>query len=304
LARLGRGRFEIAAFAIPLVVRAIPEILAGPYPLGWDVIAYYVPNSLDLAAGRMDLWSIVTSPPLMYSLVVPVYILTKASLFLIFKVLGPLLFGGLAWSIFRFCRKRLFWPEGKALFGVLFAVGYFVLLRVSWDAFQLELGLTLFLLSLSLGDTVGRSLGQAVLLSLAVLSNQLVGVLVVGYAAFNFYHALTNGTGRRFLVQVPAAALFLLVLYATSRTALAPGFSVLGNDLAVAVFAYNIAFFVYAYLLVIPLVILGLNIVQKAVFWPWLLVCVGGLALSTVSGHVFEDIGYRWVLILSIPILL
>ena len=37
-------RFALAAFLVPLFIRSIPEILVGPYPIGWDTIAFYVPN--------------------------------------------------------------------------------------------------------------------------------------------------------------------------------------------------------------------------------------------------------------------
>ena len=58
---LGRAvrsyRFALAAFLIPLFIRTIPEILVGPYPIGWDTIAFYVPNTLDWATGKTGLQS-------------------------------------------------------------------------------------------------------------------------------------------------------------------------------------------------------------------------------------------------------
>ncbi|HEY4823050.1 MAG TPA: hypothetical protein VIH83_05130 [Candidatus Bathyarchaeia archaeon] len=51
--RLQEHRFGLAAFLIPLMVRAIPEILVGPYPVGFDTIAFYVPNTLDWAMGKI-----------------------------------------------------------------------------------------------------------------------------------------------------------------------------------------------------------------------------------------------------------
>jgi hypothetical protein len=45
-------RFALAAFLIPVFIRSIPEILAGPYPIGWDTIAFYVPNTLDWATRK------------------------------------------------------------------------------------------------------------------------------------------------------------------------------------------------------------------------------------------------------------
>ncbi len=49
--RLQKPRFGLAAFLIPLGIRAIPEIIVGPYPVGFDTIAFYVPSTLDLASG-------------------------------------------------------------------------------------------------------------------------------------------------------------------------------------------------------------------------------------------------------------
>ena len=37
--RVVRYRFAIAALLIPLTIRAIPGIIAGPYPMGRDVVA-------------------------------------------------------------------------------------------------------------------------------------------------------------------------------------------------------------------------------------------------------------------------
>src|SRR5713101_7128789 len=64
-------KFALAAFLLPFTVRAIPEVIAGPYPIGWDIIAFYVPNTLDRAAGRMGVWGIIGSGPLMYAFIVP-----------------------------------------------------------------------------------------------------------------------------------------------------------------------------------------------------------------------------------------
>jgi len=40
-------RFALAAFLVPVFIGSIPEIVVGPYPIGWDTIAFYVPNTLD-----------------------------------------------------------------------------------------------------------------------------------------------------------------------------------------------------------------------------------------------------------------
>src|SRR5260370_40737751 len=139
LQQIRRHKFAFAAFLVPLSIRIIPEILSGPYPVGWDIVAYYIPNAIDIASGRMNVWGMITSPPVMYAIVVPTYWLTRANLVLIFKTLGPILYGLLGWSIFWFCQRRLHWSSRKALYAVLFVSAYFVTLRISWDAYQAEL---------------------------------------------------------------------------------------------------------------------------------------------------------------------
>jgi hypothetical protein len=302
-----RHKFLLAAFLIPLVIRAIPEIIAGPYPVGWDIIAYYIPNSLDLASGSMNVWGVITSPPLMYAIVVPVYVLTKVSLVWIFKILGPILYGLLGWSIFTFCQRRLHWPSKKAFYAVLFISAYFVTMRISWDAYQAELGLTLFLLAQSIIEapaSVKSTLTRVSLLSLAVLSNQLVGVLVVATQLATLLRPSMRKSAGFAPLQFSPIALFLLILYATVQTSVGPGLSVIGPGASLSILATNLAFLFYAYIFVVPLMLFGIKLREKSLFTPWMIACGIGLALSVLPGHVFQDIGYRWVLLLSVPVLI
>jgi len=80
LGRLVRSyRFALAAFLVPLFIRSIPEILVGPYPIGWDTIAFYVPNTLDWAAGKGGFTEILGTAPLMYMISVPVYWVSRVN---------------------------------------------------------------------------------------------------------------------------------------------------------------------------------------------------------------------------------
>ncbi len=301
-----RHRLALAAFLVPLSIRSIPEILSGPYPVGWDIVAYYIPNAIDIASGRMNIWGMITSPPVMYAIVVPVYWLSRANLVLIFKALGPILYGLLGWSIFRFCQRRLHWSSKKALYAVLFTSAYFITLRISWDAYQAELGLTFFLLpeSASLHSSARSALGRVSLLSLAVLSNQLVGVLVVGTQLATLVFPSIRKSTRLIPLQFSPIALFLVILYATMQTTLAPGLSIVGPGANLSILTTNLAFLFYAYIFLIPLLLFGIKLRERSVFLPWMIVCVIGLAMSALPGQVFQDIGYRWVLLLSLPLLL
>jgi len=301
-----RHRLALAAFLVPLSIRIIPEILSGPYPVGWDIIAYYIPNTIDMASGNMNPWGIITSPPVMYAIVLPAYLFTKTNFVLIFKVLGPILYGFLGWSIFSFCQRRLHWSSNKALYAVLFISAYFVTLRIAWDAYQAELGLALFLLaeSTQVVSSVKSASVRVFLLSLAVLSNQLVGVLVVGTQLWTLLRPSTNHSPRLIPLQLSPVALFLLILYATMQTPLGPGLSFVGPLANLSILTTNLSFLFYAYILLVPLVMLGIKLRERSVFTPWMIACVIGLALSEMPGHLFQDIGYRWVLLLSLPLLI
>src|SRR2546426_6971698 len=301
-----RHRLGLVAFLIPLSIRSIPEILSGPYPVGWDIIAYYVPNTIDMASANINLWGILTSGLTLYAIAVPGYLLTKANLVLFFKILGPILYGFLGWSIFWFCQRRLHWRGSKALYAVLFILTYFVTMRISWDAFHMELGLALLLLAESINEapmSVKSTLGRVFLLSLAVLSNQLVGMIVVGTQLATLVIPSIRKSPRLFSLQFSPIAVFLLILYATTQTALAPGLSIVGPGASSSILTTNLSFLFYAYIFMVPLMLFGINFRERAVFVPWMVVCGIGLALSVLPGHVFQDIGYRWVLLLSLPLL-
>jgi hypothetical protein len=299
--------FAIVAFLIPLGIRAVPEVIVGPYPVGWDIIAYYIPNSLNLASGGMNVWNFITLPPLMYLFVVPVYVLTNASLVWIFKIMGPILYGFLGWSIFRFCRTRLNWNERKAFFAVLFISAYFVTLRIAWDAYEAELGLALLLLGESIvgsGGSMRLGIARLSLLSLAVLSNQLVGVLVVGTQLASLLRSSTWARSKLASLQILPVALFGLVVYATLQTPLGPGLAVVGSGASLSSLLDTTAFLAYSFVFVVPLLLFGLKLPERSVFTSWVVVCIGGLLLAVLPGHVFQDIGYRWALLLAVPVLI
>src|SRR2546430_672899 len=302
---MGQHKFAFAAFLVPLSIRIIPEILSGPYPVGWDIVAYYIPNAIDIASGKMNVWEMITSPPVMYAIVVPAYLLTRANLVLIFKILGPILYGLLGWSIFWFSQRRLHWSGRKALYIVLFISAYFVTLRISWDAYQMELGLAFFLLaeSIRFSSPTKSALVRVSLLCLAVLSNQIVGVLVVGAQLAAFILPSIGKSSKLFSLQSAPIALFLLILYSTMQTALAPGLSIVGPGASLSILTTNLPYLFYAYIFVVPLVLFGIKLRERSVFVPWMIVCGIGLSLSVLPGHVFQDIGYRWVLLLSLPLL-
>ena len=60
--------FLVLAFAIPLVVRTIPEILMGSFVVGFDTLGYYVPNTLVWLRDGVSFWAFMAVAPFFYVL--------------------------------------------------------------------------------------------------------------------------------------------------------------------------------------------------------------------------------------------
>jgi hypothetical protein len=301
-------KFALAAFLLPFTVRAIPEIIAGPYPIGWDTIAFYVPNTLDMAAGKTNLWGIFGSGPLMYAFVVPIYLLTKISPIFLFKAAGPVLFGTLSWAVFQFCREKLRVNTKSSFLSVVFMSLYFVSLRVAWDAYQTELGLIFFIIGVTIGgeseSSRRSSFSKGAFFILAALANQIVGVLVVGTIILDIIHARSWGTLRLNASRFAPVTAFGLVVYGTLVSSIRPGMYSIQGNLAPLNIGYNAVFLAYAFGPLLPLAVFGLSLVMRSQFSLWIGICAVGLAISTLPGQVFQDVGYRWVLLLSIPVMI
>jgi hypothetical protein len=305
-----KHRLLLAAFLVPLGIRSIPEILVGPYPIGWDTIAFYVPNTLDWAAGKAGFAEILGTAPLMYMISVPVYLLSRVNPVWIFKIMGPILYGTMIVALFRFLRLGLNWPDNKALGGALLTSLYFVTLRVSWDMYRNMLGLTFILLSLpSIGGDLRSPRKQAllsVLVVLAVASDPLTGIIALVLVGTKALIGLTKQHraefGRMVTVALPGTVLFLAIVYTglimtglglISQQAPVPTVSSLG---------LNLGFLAYAYIALTPLIAIGLRRVPNVELRIWSLFCIGIVltALLPFFGPVVES--YRWSLLLDIPL--
>jgi len=89
--------FPVLAFAIPLFVRTIPELLMGNYLVGFDTIGYYAPNILMWLGHGVSFGALVSSAPLLYLLLMGITI-AGAPLIITLKILGPTLLGLLGYA--------------------------------------------------------------------------------------------------------------------------------------------------------------------------------------------------------------
>ena len=121
--------FPVLAFVIPLLVRFIPEILMGPYVVGFDTIGYYIPTTLLWLHGGANLWSLIATAPLLYTLTAG-FTFAGAPLIWVLKVLPPVLLGFLGLVMYVYARQGLGWSPKKSIIPALIGTLYFVALRV------------------------------------------------------------------------------------------------------------------------------------------------------------------------------
>jgi len=301
-------RFALAAFLIPLSIRAVPEILVGPYPVGWDTIAFYVPNTLDWAAGKVGLLEMLGTAPLMYMISVPLYGLLRADPVWVFKIMGPLLYGSMFWALFRFLGSGLGWSGRLSLGGVLVGSLYFVSLRVSWDMYRLMMGLVFVLLALPLLNKEMGPRKQALLsalIVLAVASDQLTGVIILvllgARALAQARGGELNELAKWAKIATPGATLFLLIVYAGN---IASGIGLVQTQPPVPSMdgtSSSIGFLVFAYLPLAPLILIGARKVANRDLRNWSLFCVAAALTALVPFFGLVVMSYRWSLLLTIP---
>ena len=315
-ALITKNRYVIPllAFLLPLAVRAIPEILIGPYIVGFDTMGFYVPNTLAWLHSGVDLWSYLAVAPLFYTILMSI-VATGIPLIIALKIIPPLLLGFLGLSIYYYARKGLGWSSIKSLAPALLGTIYFVALRVSWDMLRNELGLIfLFVVLILLTQIKKGSWKRYILLSLAmmavVLSHQLAGVIMLGIVTFTIIYGLFRKDFRKSInlaVAVLPATIFFLVIY---FIAVAPvGFqdytasteSPLANWLGFssypAMLLNEAGFFLYCFLPLLPLAILSFRRLGDFRLRCWLLL---SLILLLIPFAFVSP--YRWLLILIYPL--
>ncbi len=188
-------RFILFSSAFPLSIRTIPEILAGPWPLGFDTVLAYAPFVKDVETQGFGaaLASIYPAAPLVYALLGIAAVSTGAPPFAITKAAAPLLYGFLGLSLYYFARRGLHWDERKSVFLVILTTLYFVPLRFSWDMYKNLFGYAFFLMALAHFRRSREPRETVLLLALAglsILSSELTAVLLgaVASAFFLFEH--------------------------------------------------------------------------------------------------------------------
>ena len=144
---LGHNKGLLLAFAICFFVRLIPELLSFPYPIGWDTIYY----AYRIDAGVLfGFWDTVFSSWILYAILMFLADLTQLTSFMLLKIVGPLLYGGVAAGIFFVAWKKLDWSVTKSLLTSIVFTFSLAALAVSWQFYRNIFGVMVLLFAIPL----------------------------------------------------------------------------------------------------------------------------------------------------------
>jgi len=301
LEKFMRHRFLVAAFAIPLGIRALPEILAGPYPIGYDTIASYIPVMLDWGSGNLRGFNPMVGGWLIFAIFGVTYSATHIDPIFIGKIAGPALYGILGLSEYFFARRSLGWESKRCLLFVVITSFSFVSLRLSFDLFRNTLGTAFLLLSLGAGrnlKTPRDAIIFALLTWFVTATHLLVATLLFGIL---FLQAFTAPAGfRKLMLATPGLAQYAISLIALSLG----GVTAFSNGEFAFPSISPYAYLAYIFLPFVPMAILGFIRARSPTLLLWLIVCGAGFVTSTVSSPLSDQLVSpdRWAIMMVIPL--
>lgn len=181
----------ILVLAIAVALRAIPELVAYPYPIGYDVVNYYIPVVANFDAH----WPIVSHQFPLYVLFLHfVDIAIGLPAHSVVTGVGVAMFGMFGISIFCLSRSLLKLQIGPSIFLSVFVLFQMAVLRTAWDLHRDIFALTgmLFVFCLLDRKDAGwkRIVVILVLAACTVAADRMIGALfctsLVAYAIMTF----------------------------------------------------------------------------------------------------------------------
>jgi len=203
----------ILLIALCVMLRATPELVAYPHPIGYDVVNYYIP----VVANFDEHWPAVTGQfPLYVLLLHLVGIVTGLTAHSVVAGTAVAVFGVFGLSLYYLGRSLLKLSVSQSVFLALFAVVQMAVLRTAWDLHRDVFALTAMMFTLSMlgrKDAGWKWVAAAfVLAALAVAADRMVGALLcISLAAFAVM------TLRRDIITISifAAGLFFALIIAS-----------------------------------------------------------------------------------------
>lgn len=331
-----KRHYYLLAFLVPLAIRAVPEVVSFPWPLGYDTITFYVPV-VNFCQIYGPLYSLIVfagwhTAPLLYMVMGFFGYVSRLDPILVIKFFGPFLSGCLGLSVFFFSQNYLSWGDKKGLACAVICTIYFVTLRLTWDSYRNVLGLIFFILAMSMTSDLNKRWNMLFLFVFSFLcafSHELVTVILllalIYLISLEFYKKLKGyDIQKESLIVLPSSALIAGVLLAFYYTNwLSSGISTFYSPFAEyfsggilvdyiyygsSIFAYTtvdvlnaniITLFLICFIPILPFVILGYF--RNRVLDVTTLFLLIASFMPLVLPHSALPLWARWMFMLTIP---
>jgi hypothetical protein len=298
--------YPACVFLTSLVIRAIPEVLMWPFPVGFDPIVYYVPALLDRWPPiTLD---VLTWASLYHILQLGVYTFLLHDPVVVVKVLGPVLHAGLALAIYAYSRISLHWGPRKSVLVGLIGTTYFAALGISWMQYRVMLGVVFLLAtlcSIKMVDARRRWTLGILFTVLTAFAHELVTFVLIFIlcvdVAFRTLRKDLRSSGLEFSLAGLAIFIFVeqRVILPTSSGGLPIGFDVPVSQATLQ--AQVPGFLLYLYWLMIPLCIIGLTRLRNLELESWLAICLTIPIVTAVISAFGTFTWYRFADLIVYP---
>ena len=193
----------VMVFALCITLRALPELMAYPYPIGYDVVNYYIPT----VANFDETWgNISTQFPLYVIFLHFVSITTGFPSHSVVVGVAIAIAGIFGMSLFFIGRNLLRLGIIQSAFLAVFAVFQVAILRTMWDLHKDIFALTTMMFALSLlarRDATWKTFALSIAFaSLTVASDRMIGILFC--ISLTAYAIMTR---RRNVIQITALSI-------------------------------------------------------------------------------------------------
>ncbi len=293
------------AFLVPSAIRTVPEVLAWPYPIGFDTLIYI--NIISKGTYlKTSLASLLKSASLFFLLSSTANLAFQDPIITV-KIFGPLLFGLLCSSIYIYAKRGLRWSAWKALAASIIGGTYFVSLRISWEMYRQMLGLTFLMLGLT-GFRISRLRLKVLVVALfgflATWSHQLAAVLFLTISATYILVKRQDGARSKALMALaiaPALLLFLYQIYSPAAGELRVPYEKVAASSRASLAAFISGFLGYMFLPLLPLIALGALTFRSIDVWVWLATCLVFTYWPVLLPEYSVLFWFRWAILLVYP---
>jgi hypothetical protein len=210
----------ILVFAVCAIIRVIPELVAYPYPIGYDVVNYYIPVVANFDAH----WYTISSQFPLYVLFLHfVNIATGLPAASTIASVAVAMFGAFGVSIF-FIARSFQLGANQSIFLAIFVIFQMAVLRTTWDLHRDIFALTTMMFVFSLIHGRRQDLNwkwiavMLVLAALTVAADRMIGALFC--VSLAGYTIMARSKPAAMLTAYAAAlfSILIIVSFAVSGT--------------------------------------------------------------------------------------